>query len=85
LKLLAIAEIADPLSPLVKQGLGVNLARRGDHEASLPYLVAAIEINPNDPFATWMLSHVYVVKAGGQVLNCESLRDRENKNSQFKN
>ncbi len=60
LELLAIAEIADPLSPLVKQGLGFNLAWRGDHEASLPYLVATIDINPNDPFATWMLSHVYV-------------------------
>jgi TolB-like protein/tetratricopeptide (TPR) repeat protein len=60
LELLAIAEIADPLSPLVKQGLGFNLAWRGDHEASLPYFMATIEINPNDPFATWMLSHVYV-------------------------
>jgi tetratricopeptide (TPR) repeat protein len=45
---------------LVKQGLGFNLAWRGDHEASLPYFMATIEINPNDPFATWMLSHVYL-------------------------
>ena len=60
LELLAIAETADPLSSLVKQGLGFNLAWKGDHEASLPYLVATIDINPNDPFATWMLSHVYV-------------------------
>ena len=60
LEFLAIAERADPLSSLVKQGMGFNLARRGDHQASVPYLEAAIDLNPNDYFAAWMLSNVYV-------------------------
>ena len=60
LDLLAIAERADPLSSLLKQGIGFNLAWRGDHQASLPYLEAAIEMNPNDFFAIWMLALVYI-------------------------
>ncbi len=60
LDLLANAERADPLSSLVKQGLGATLWVKGDYYAALPYLEAAIELNPNDIFATYVLSNVYV-------------------------
>jgi len=60
LELLAIAERADPLSSLVKQGMGYNLAWRGDPQAALPYLVETLDINPNDLYATRKLSLVYV-------------------------
>ncbi len=60
LEFLAVAERADPLSPLVKQGIGFNLASRGDHQDSLPFLEAAFELNPNDNFTAWILSIVYV-------------------------
>jgi len=60
LEFLAVAESADPLSSLVKQGIGFNLAWRGDHQASLPYLEAAIDLNPNDFFSVWMLSAGYI-------------------------
>ncbi len=60
LQYLAIAEQADPLSSLVKQGIGYNLAWRGDHQDSLPYLEAALDLNPNDLFAAYMLGLMYV-------------------------
>ncbi len=60
LDLLANSERADPLSSLVKQGLGATLWVKGDYYAALPYLEAAIELNPNDIFATYVLSNVYV-------------------------
>ena len=60
LELLTAAEEADPLSSLVKQGMGFNLAWRGDHQDSLPYLEAALDLNPNDLFAAFMLSLMYV-------------------------
>ena len=60
LELLAIAESADPLSPSVKEGMGVTLAWKRDHKASLPYLEAALELNPNDVFAAYALSIGYI-------------------------
>ena len=60
LKLLENAERADPLSSLVKQGAGAALWWKGDYEAALSYAEAAIELNPNDTFAAYVLSNVYV-------------------------
>ncbi len=60
LELLAIAESADPLSPSVKEGMGVTLAWKRDHQGSWPYLETALELNPNDFFAAYVLSIVYV-------------------------
>jgi len=60
LELLANAERADPLSSLVKQGMGVTLLWKGDHRAALPYLEAAVDLNPNDFFATDSLIRVFV-------------------------
>jgi TolB-like protein/tetratricopeptide (TPR) repeat protein len=57
---LAIAEQADPLSPLVKQGIGYNLAWSGDCPAAVPYLEAAFDLNPNDFFSTFMLGICHV-------------------------
>ncbi len=57
---LAIAEQADPLSPLVKQGIGYNLAWSGDCPAAVPYLEAAFDLNPNDFFSTFMLAMCHV-------------------------
>ncbi len=56
LEQLSIAEEADPLSPLVKQGFGAILSNSGENQAALPYLETALELNPNDFFATWQLS-----------------------------
>ncbi len=56
LDFLAVAEKSDPLSPLVRQGIGSNLMFKGEYQAALPYLEAATELNPNDFFATWLLS-----------------------------
>jgi TolB-like protein/Tfp pilus assembly protein PilF len=60
LEFLAVAEEDDPLSPLVKQGIGYNIAWRGDYEASVPYLEAGFELNPNDIFTASMLSIAHV-------------------------
>jgi TolB-like protein/Tfp pilus assembly protein PilF len=60
LELLTIAEEADPLSSLVKQGLGYILWVSGDSKASLPYLEAALELNPNDFLAGFVLSSALV-------------------------
>jgi TolB-like protein len=46
--LLRIVEVTDPLSPLVKQGIGFNLMWSRDYQAAVPYLQTAIELNPND-------------------------------------
>jgi TolB-like protein/Tfp pilus assembly protein PilF len=54
------AEKADPLSSLVKQGIGYNLAWQGEHQAAVPYLESAVELNSNDYFAVWVLSLMYV-------------------------
>ena len=56
LEYLGIAEEDDPLSPLVKQGIGYNLAWSGDYQASIPYLEAGLDLNPNDIFSAAMLS-----------------------------
>jgi len=55
LDVLAKAEKNDPLSPLVKQGIGHNLMWKGDHLAALPYLKTSLEMNPNDFFSAWLL------------------------------
>jgi tetratricopeptide (TPR) repeat protein len=60
LELLAIAESADPLSSVVKQGIGNTFWWQRDHQAALPYLEAALELNPNNFFAAYALSIVYV-------------------------
>jgi len=60
LDVLATAEKSDPLSPLVKQGIGHNLSWKGDHLAALPYLKTAFEMNPNDFFAAWLLSLTHI-------------------------
>ena len=78
LNLLANAERADPLSSLIKQGIGANLWWKGDFQASLRYAEAAIELNPNDTFATFVLSNVYVglgrlQKAESTIMQLESL------------
>jgi TolB-like protein/Tfp pilus assembly protein PilF len=56
LEFLAIAEEADPLSSLVKQGIGYNFAWGGDYQAALPYLEAGFQLNPNDIFAAAQIS-----------------------------
>ncbi len=78
LDLLANAERADPLSSLIKQGIGANLWWKGDNQAALRYAEAAIELNPNDTFATFVLSNVYaelgrLQKAESTVMQLESL------------
>ncbi len=78
LDLLANAERADPLSSLIKQGIGANLWWKGDSQAALRYAEAAIELNPNDTFATFVLSNVYaelgrLQKAESTVMQLESL------------
>jgi TolB-like protein len=60
LELLAVAEANDPLSALVKQGIGINLYWKGDHQASVPYLEAALELNPTDWLAPYFLSSAFV-------------------------
>jgi len=78
LDLLANAERADPLSSLIKQGIGANLWWKGDYQASLRYAEAAIELNPNDIFGTYVVSIVYVrlgrlEKAESAIMQLESL------------
>jgi len=78
LELLTIAEEADPLSPLVKQGLGYNLWAGGDSKASLSYLEAALELNPNDFLAGFVLSSALVdlgqyAKAESTITQVETL------------
>jgi TolB-like protein/Tfp pilus assembly protein PilF len=78
LALLANAERADPLSSLIQQGIGANLWWKGDNQASLHYAEAAIELNPNDTFATFVLINVYVElgrleKAESTIVQLESL------------
>jgi TolB-like protein/tetratricopeptide (TPR) repeat protein len=60
LKLLTIAERADPLASVVHQGIGFNYAWLGDFERALPSLNAALELNPNDLFAAFMLVQAYI-------------------------
>ncbi len=60
LDVLAIAEKSDPLSSLVMQGIGHNLMWKGDYLAALPYLETALEMNPNDFFAAWLLSLTHI-------------------------
>ena len=78
LELLANAERADPLSSLVKQGMGATLLWKGDNQAALRYAEAAIELNPNDIFGTYVLSIVYarlgrLEKAESAIMQLESL------------
>ncbi len=70
LDLLANAERADPLSSLIKQGIGANLWFKEDYQASLAYTETAIELNPNDTFATYVLGNVYV--GSGRLEKAES-------------
>ena len=70
LEVLANTERADPLSSLVKQGIGATLLWKGDHQAALPYLEAATELNPNDTFTSYVLSNAYVNL--GQLEKAES-------------
>jgi TolB-like protein/cytochrome c-type biogenesis protein CcmH/NrfG len=60
LDLLAIAEKSDPLSPLIQQGFGSNLIFKREYQAALPHLETALEMNPNDSFAAWLLSLTHV-------------------------
>jgi tetratricopeptide (TPR) repeat protein len=60
LDFLAQAEKEDPLSPLVKQGIGAMLMTKREYQAAQPFLETALEINPNDFFATWMLSLTHI-------------------------
>ena len=45
---------------MVQQGIGFNHAWLGDFERALPNLNAALELNPNDLFAAFMLVQAYI-------------------------
>ena len=60
LDLLAIAELSDPLSPLIQQGFGSIFLLKGDYQAARPRLETTLEMNPNDSFAAWLLSLTHV-------------------------
>ena len=63
---------------MIKQGIGANLWWKGDYQASLRYAEAAIELNPNDIFGTYVVSIVNVrlgrlEKAESAIMQLESL------------
>ena len=57
---LAIAEREDPLSPLLKQGIGIVLLFQGGHEEeAIKKFNEALELNPKDFNALWALRNAY--------------------------
>ena len=60
LKLLRELEQQDPLSSLVKQGIGIMLLYLGRHEEAIVKLKEGLELNPADFFAYFFLADVYM-------------------------
>ena len=81
---LAIAEQEDPLSHLVKQGIGIILLYQGGHEEeAIKKLSEALELNPQDINALWARRVAYTrlgrfAEAEEALNQLEAIIGREN-------
>ena len=80
---LVIAEREDPLSPLLKQGIGIVLFYQGHEEEAIKKLNEALELNPQDFVSLTMLRVAYIelgrlAEAEKALERLETIIGREN-------
>ena len=80
---LVIAEREDPLSPLLKQGIGIVLYYQGSYEEAIKKLNEALELNPQDIAALWIGRVAYIelgrfIEAEKALNQLEAIIGREN-------
>ena len=80
---LALAEREDPLSPLLKQGMGIVLNYQRRYEEAISKLSETLELNPQDFAALWIRRVAYIelgrfVEAEKDLIQLEAIIGREN-------